>query len=157
MKTVLFLLTIGLFGISSLYAKDSFKEKLTLIEDRASREGGNTLFLSFLMKKDGKTCRYSYMVGRISGYFENKCTNKKYPFSVKDDNGKFTDDVPKWSPIPYMNAHEMITGIYMMPVGASIIRTVDSKGIIIFCTTEMKICKTDAEVKKYVQNTYFNK
>ncbi len=138
--------------MSSLQAKDFFKEKLTLIDDRATREGGNTLSLSFLMKKDGRSCRYNYMVGRFKGSFKNECTNREYPFSARDDN-----DVPKWSPMPYMTAHEMMTGIYAMPVGASIIRTVNSKGIIIFCTTDMKICKTDAEVKKYVQDTYLNK
>ena len=149
MKNILFLLTIGLFSISSLSAQDFFKEKLTLIEDKGAKEGGNTLFLIFLMEKDGKTCKYNYAVGRFFGSFKNECTNKEYSFRVRDEN-----DVPKWSPMPYINAYEMMTGNYSIPVGTSIIRTVNSKGIIIFCTNDMKICKTDAEVKAYVQNRY---
>ncbi len=147
MKTLLFLFTIGLLSISYLQAGNTFKEEVTLIKD--NNYGVNGVDLSFLMKKDEDICEYRYKSGFFSGSFTNKCTKKKYHFRVRDNNMTWVYDYRKWAPCIYMRAYEMMTGKQKMPVGASIIRTVNRKGVIIFCTSDMKICKTDAEVKKY--------
>jgi len=151
MKTILFLLAIGLFSTSSLKAIDVFKEKLTLLEN--NNYGLNGVDLSFLMTKDEKDYQYNYSVGYFSGSFMNMSMKENYPFTVRDKNSRFTNNKPKWSPMLYLIAYEMMKG-ELMPVGASIIRTMNSKNIVIFCTEDMKICKTDSEIKKYEQSKY---
>ena len=119
--------------------------------------GMHTWFDTYLVIKNGKKCIYEYSVGLYNGSVYNRCTKKTNSFVVKHDKPyakplkyKKRDFLDPWI---YNMAYEMISKEKKRKAkDTTITSSKNSKGQTIFCSKELKTCKTEEEVIDYINS-----
>jgi len=108
--------------------------------------GANGIDRTYKLTKNNKSCIYNYTVGLYNGVITDSCTGE-YSFQVRDENGNFVQNSnAHWSPFPYHDAFELMTG-NQMTINQKMISTINSKNQLIYCLEDMSICKTEKELK----------
>ena len=153
MRKIFTIALLVFIGSTTVQAKLKFKEKFTLLEYTSM--GSSTLIIEAMLEHNGKKCKRTYVSGYVSSEETNSC-NKKVekeihrignklinPHSTKSTKSK---KEVTWYLEAYMDAYYKLTGKDKYKAGYSVIHAINSSGVEIYCTTDMKKCKTIDEV-----------
>ena len=153
MKKIFMVLFMIFIASTSAEAKLKFKEKFTLLDYTSM--GSSTLIIEAALVHNGKKCIRNYTSGYMESEETNSCSKKVEkeihrigykllnPHGVK--NAKPSKEV-SWNLESYMDAYAVLTGKDRYKAGYSVIHAINSSGVEIYCTTDMKKCKTKAEI-----------
>jgi hypothetical protein len=139
MKKSIMLICIAITFTTTLEAKLKYKEKFTLIEYTSM--GASNLMIEAIVEHNGKKCKRTYVSGYVSSEETNSCINKVGTTIVEKDGvekSRYLED--------YMQAYKSLTGKNQYKSGYSVIHAINSNNVEIYCTTDMKICKTRKEI-----------
>ena len=153
MKKIFMVISVIFIASTSAEAKLKFKEKFTLTEYLSM--GSSSLTIEAVVEHNGKKCTRTYVSGYMSSEETNSCSKKVQkeihrigykllnPHGTK--NAKPSKEV-SWYLESYMDAYAKLTGKDKYKAGYSVIHAINSSGVEIYCTTDMKKCKTKAEI-----------
>jgi hypothetical protein len=153
MKKIFMMVFVILVASTVAEAKLKFKEKFTLTEYLSM--GSSSLTIEAVVDHNGKKCTRTYVSGYMGSEETNSCSKKvikeRHRIGYKlinphsNKNGKPTKEV-SWNLESYMDAYEALTGKDKYKAGYSVIHAINSSGVEIYCTSNMKKCKTKAEI-----------
>ena len=135
------------------YASDKVYVKYLSFENPTG--GMHSWTEKYMVKEHEKKCIYEYGAGVLQGYIRNTCTGKEHWFKVREDK-PYAKPLkykirPMIDPLFYGKAYRfLIEEGNEKPADDTIVSSVNSKGVKIFCFSNMKACKTEQEVLHYI-------
>ncbi len=153
MRKIFTIALLVLIASATAEAKLKFKEKFTLLDYTSM--GSSSLVIEAMLEHNGKKCKRTYTSGYMESEETNSCSKKVekeiHRIGYKLINPHSTKSTKKkkevtWNLEAYMDAYYKLTGKDKYKAGYSVVHAINSSGVEIYCTTDMKKCKTIDEV-----------